>query len=207
VTTEGQGSVTRWIGDLKSGGDSAAQHLWERYFDRLVHLARKKLQGGRHRRGVEDEEDAALSAFNSFCQGVARGRFPLLTDRDDLWRLLVVLTVRKALDQARRQGAEKRGRGKLVGESSLPGADDEDQRGGLDQLAGDEPSPEFAALFAEQYRTLRDGLGDDSLRHVLDLRLEGFSREEIAARLGCAVRTVTRKIDVIRQTWLGGEIS
>src|SRR5262245_51636439 len=92
---EGEGSVTHWIGDLKSGGDSAAQHLWERYFQRLVRLARKKLQSDRRPRTAEDEEDAALSAFDSFCRGVDRGRFPRLTDRDDLWRLLVVLTLRK----------------------------------------------------------------------------------------------------------------
>ena len=60
-------------------------------------------------------------------------------------------------------------------------------------------------MVAEQYRRLRASLGDDSLRQVLDLRLEGFDREEIAARLGCAVRTVTRKLDVIRQTWLESE--
>src|SRR4051794_39017001 len=99
----GEGSVTRWIGDLRSGGDAAAQRLWERYFDRLVHLARNKLRALPRRGAAEDEEDAALSAFDSFCRGVARGQFPRLTDRDDLWRLLVVLTVRKAFDQVERQ--------------------------------------------------------------------------------------------------------
>src|SRR5262245_52985050 len=94
---EPQGSVTHWIGDLKAGGDTAAQHLWERYFGRLVRLARSKLRATS--RTVVDEEDAALSAFDSFCRGAERGRFPDLADRDDLWRLLVVLTVRKAIDQ------------------------------------------------------------------------------------------------------------
>ena len=100
MEAQGEGSVTRWIGELKSGGDFAVQHLWERYFERLVRLARKKLQGTRRPRIVEDEEDAALSAFDSFCRGVDRGRFARLADRDDLWRLLVVLTLRKALDQS-----------------------------------------------------------------------------------------------------------
>jgi hypothetical protein len=44
MSSTGEGAVTRWLGDLKSGGDAAAPHLWERYFDRLVHLARRKLQ-------------------------------------------------------------------------------------------------------------------------------------------------------------------
>ena len=76
---------------------------------------------------------------------------------------------------------------------------------GLDRLVGDEPTPEFAALVADQYRRLRDGLGDDSLRQVLDLRLEGYLQEEIAGRMGCALRTVARKLDVIRETWLRGQ--
>ncbi len=38
MAPEDDGSVTRWIGDLKGDGDSAAKHLWEHYFHRLVHL-------------------------------------------------------------------------------------------------------------------------------------------------------------------------
>ncbi len=97
------GSVTKWIGDLKGGGDSAAQHLWERYFERLVQLARVRLRAARRAGTIEDEEDAALSAFDSFCRGAASGRFPHVADRDDLWRLLVVMTVRKVLAQLQRQ--------------------------------------------------------------------------------------------------------
>ena len=40
---------------------------------------------------------------------------------------------------------------------------------------------------------------------ILDLRLEGYTREEIAEKIGCAVSTVKRKLDVIRQTWLENE--
>ncbi|HKI18968.1 MAG TPA: ECF-type sigma factor [Isosphaeraceae bacterium] len=197
------GSVTAWIGDLKVGGEAAAQKLWERYFDRLVNLARSKLRSTRRAGAAEDEEDAALDAFDSFCRGAAAGRFPRLTDRDDLWRLLVVLTIRKALDQHARRNAAKRGGGKVVGESALKGSTGRADAWGLDLLAGSEPPPELAVMVAEQYRLLRDALGDDSLRQVLDLRLEGFSRHEIAARLGCAEKTVSRRMEIIRRAWLG----
>jgi DNA-directed RNA polymerase specialized sigma24 family protein len=209
MSSEAEGSVTRWIGSLKAGGEAAAQPLWERYFDRLVHLARHQLRGRPRRAAVEDEEDAALSAFDSFCRGAARGRFPQLSDRDDLWRLLVVLTVRKALDQLERHRAAKRGGGRLIGESALigggGGGEAAEAEAALDRLVGPDPTPEFAARVAEQYRRLREALGEDSLRQVLDLRLEGYDRAEIAARLGCAVRTVTRKLEVIRRTWLENE--
>ncbi len=197
------GSVTGWIGDLKAGGDSAAQHLWERYFDRLVHLARARLRAVGRAGAVADEEDAALSAFDSFCRGAVAGRYPQLVERDGLWRFLVVITLRKVMGQVGRQSAQKCGGGQLVGESAVIGGDAAQSRG-LDQIAGDEPSPELAALVVDEYRRLRDGLASDALRQVLDLRLQGYTREEIAERLGCAERTVKRKLDVIRQAWLEG---
>jgi DNA-directed RNA polymerase specialized sigma24 family protein len=196
--------VTRWIGGLEAGGDSAAQHLWERYFQRLVHLARVRLRAARRAGTIEDEEDAALSAFDSFCPGAAAGRFQQLADRDDLWRLLVVITVRKVFGQLERRGARKRGGGRLAGESALIGKDAA-EGGGLDRFAGDEPSPELAAMVIDEYRRLRGGLRTEALRQVLDLRLEGYTREEIAERLGCAERAVKRKLDVIRETWQQGE--
>ena len=87
-----EGSITRWIGGLKAGDEAAAQQLWERYFARMVGLARDKLRAGRRGDMGSDEEDAALSAFDSFCAGATRGQFPALGDRDDLWRLLALIT-------------------------------------------------------------------------------------------------------------------
>src|SRR3954454_10651445 len=74
MSPEDGGSVTRWLGDLKAGDPAAAQKLWERYFTSLVRLAQAKLRSSR--RVAEDEEDAALSAFGSFCASAAEGRFP-----------------------------------------------------------------------------------------------------------------------------------
>src|SRR4051794_22257712 len=99
-------SVTQWVQRLQAGDRAAAQRLWEGYFRRLVGLARKRL-GGMPRRAA-DEEDVALSAFDSFCRGAEQGRFPQLEDRDDLWQVLVLLTARKAADLAQHEGRDKR---------------------------------------------------------------------------------------------------
>ncbi|QEH33566.1 ECF sigma factor [Aquisphaera giovannonii] len=206
------GSVTHWLGDLRGGDLAAAQPLWERYFGKLVTLARGKLTRQRHARAEADEEDAALSAFNSFCAGVAGGRFPNLADREDLWRLLMTITVRKAYAQIQRQRRLKRGAGKVVEEAMLRGAGgDAAEAGaglnGLDILAGEEPSPELAAMVAEECGRLLDALGDDALREVAIRRMEGYTSDEIAAHLGCARRTVARRLDLIRKTWLAvGEV-
>ena len=194
------GSVTHWLGALKGGDAAAAQRLWERYFDRLVRLARAKL--GAMPRGAADEEDVALSAFHSFCQGAARGRFPRLDDRDNLWRLLVTITARKALDQVRRQARQKRGGGRVLVGSAQAGGEDDTDGAGLDQVVGQEPTPQFAAMVADECRRLLAALGDETLRRVALLRMEGCSDEEIAARVDCSLRTVSRKLALIRKAWL-----
>src|SRR5258708_22757005 len=101
------GSVSQWLGLLKAGDAEAAQKLWERFYARLVNLARTKLRG--LPRGQADEEDLALSAFDQFCRAAQQGQFPQLEDRGDLWEVLALLTERKALDHRRRERRQERG--------------------------------------------------------------------------------------------------
>jgi DNA-directed RNA polymerase specialized sigma24 family protein len=134
---------------------------------------------------------------------VAQGRFARLDDRDDLWRLLATLTARKALNQAQHQRCQKRGGGRVRDEGALHGPDA--SSGGLDHVAGPMPTPEFAAMMVEECTRLLGVLGDESTRQVALLRMEGYSGEEIAERLGCNRRTVTRRLELIRQKWRGGD--
>jgi DNA-directed RNA polymerase specialized sigma24 family protein len=197
---QSEGSITHWIGQLKAGDQAAAQDLWERYFKRLVGLARKKLEGTPRR--AADEEDVALSAFDSFCRGVERGRFPKLQDRDDLWPLLVVITARKACDLAQHERREKRAGAILF--SDLPGADGLSSFASdpaVQQIIGTEPTPAFAAQIADECRRLLDLLPDAELRSVAIWKMEGYTNDEIAARLQCVPRTVERKLRVIRSVW------
>lgn len=201
MTDEEQGSISRWIGNLKAGDVAAVQPLWERYFERLVRLARRRLQSARRPGAHEDEEDAALSAFDSFCAGATRGRFPQLSDRQDLWRLLVVITARKAGAQLERLHAQKRGGDRITVAFNAHGRRETEGFPELELVVGREPTPEFAAMVAEEYCKLLDRLDDEGLRQVALWRMEGYSNDEIAERLGCARRTVARRLDLIRKMW------
>ena len=77
------GSITQYIGGLREGDNIATQEVWNRYFRRLIGLARNRLRDAPKR--MADEEDVVVSAFESFYRGVEDGRFPKLDDRDDLW--------------------------------------------------------------------------------------------------------------------------
>jgi len=184
-----EGSISRWLGRLRGGDLQAAAALWQRYFETLVAVARAKLKDAP--RGPADEEDVALSAFASLCRGVAADRFPLLLDRDGLWRLLVVLTARKAAHLKRDAGRQKRGGKPAAGGEQID----------LDALLDAGPTPAFAAEMLEDTECLLERLGDAELRAVALWKLEGFSNEEIAERLGCGRRSVGRKLRVIRALW------
>ncbi len=56
-------------------------------------------------------------------------------------------------------------------------------------------------MLVDELRCRLDVLRDDALRQIALLLLEGSSNEEVAARLGCSVRTVERKRDLIRRAW------
>ena len=188
-------SITRLVRELQGGDDDAARRLWEAYFPRLVLLARGRLRGTP--RAAADEEDVALSAFDSFCRRAERGEFPRLEGRGDLWRLLFLLTVRKATNLGKHAGRQRRGGGRVLALTDLAELD-------LDRALGPEPTPELAAQLAEEYRRRLDGLGDDTLRAVALWKLEGYTNAEIAARLGCVEQTVERKLRSIRILWREG---
>jgi DNA-directed RNA polymerase specialized sigma24 family protein len=195
-----EGSVSRWLEGLKDGDDAAVALLWERYCDRLVRLARQKLRNTGRR--VADEEDVALSAFYSLCLGARGGCFPALADRDGLWGLLVFITAQKAADWIAYARRKKRGGGKVRGESAFPGGPGASHEGGIDRVLSQSPGPATLNVWAEEYGRLLDRLGDETLRQVAELKVQGHTVEEIAERLGLARRTVHRKINLIRKIWL-----
>jgi DNA-directed RNA polymerase specialized sigma24 family protein len=193
-------SVTHWIGQLKAGDPAAAQRLWERYFQRLVGLARKKLRDA-PRLGA-DEEDVALSAFDSFCRGAEQGRFPRLGDRDDLWRVLVTLAARKAFHLVRDQLRLKRGGGAVLDEAAIRSPEDAaGEEAGIERILGREPTPEFAAQVAEECQRLLQSLGDDELRTIAVWKMEGDTVPQIADKLQRAPSTIERKLRLIRTLW------
>ena len=94
-------SVTRLIHAVQEDRASAVGPLLAVYFDRLVQLARRRLQD---LPGMANyDEDLALRSFYSVYRRLRDTDRPLqLSGRDDLWRLLAARTILRAIDMLRR---------------------------------------------------------------------------------------------------------
>jgi DNA-directed RNA polymerase specialized sigma24 family protein len=197
-----QGSVTRLIIDLRceepAVREVAARLVWGRYFRELLVLARNHLSA--RIRCREDEEDVLQSMYKSFCVRQRRGDFDL-ANRDELWNLLVRITLRKARNAANRH---RQGRRDVRRETRKSGAEDSHANGTgtvLDQIDFDGPTPAEAALLNEALERRMKLLSEAPLRQIAHWKLEGYTNAEIAAELRCTQRTVERKLERIRFYW------
>jgi len=184
--------ISHWIKQIKDGDSIAANRIWKLYFDRLVRSVGQRLYG--QNRAVSDEEDIALSVFDSFYAAAEKGRFPDLSDRDDLWRLLLTMSARKIIDKRRHDQRQRRGGNVVV--HSLEG-DAEDSV--IIDAIGSEPSPEMVLMMQESVEQLFSHLGVGQLQDLAGAKLEGYSNAEIATRLGCSERTIERRLHLIRE--------
>jgi DNA-directed RNA polymerase specialized sigma24 family protein len=182
-------SITRWLDALRTGDAVAGRAVWERFLERMLAVARRRLAGASRR--VSDEEDAVVVAFERFLHGVRQDRFPRLRDRDDLWAILFTLTERAAANQQRDQNRDKRGGGDVRGDSALEG---------IEAVAAG-PTPADEVSMQENMARLIAGLEDEELRQIALARMEGYPNAEIAGQIGRAEVTVERRLRLIRATW------
>lgn len=180
------GSVSQWIQQVKAGEESAAANLWNRYQPQLLDIARRKLNGGKG--GPADEEDVVLDALASFFHRTKGGRFPDLQDRESLWKLLVTITNRKAINQIAHDNRQKRGAGKTTTELNEAGTPQQNP----------DNAPEYAMVVAESLAAMLESLSSDELREIAMAKLEGCSNQEIAERIDYSVPTVERRLRLIR---------
>ena len=176
-------SVTMWINAVRQGDASAAEHLWRRYFQQLMAQARVRMTNVD--RSGYDEEDAAISTFHILCSKLQEGHYASLSDRDELWQLMLTVLIRKVGRRVKYQQASKRSSARtgqvVFSVDELPAA------------TSDEISEECFELIAL--------LNDSNLEQVALLKFEGYTNEEIAAKLNRTRRTIQRMLNLIRSLW------
>ena len=198
-------SITRWLFALRRGDSDAAHRLWGRYFKQLLRLARRNL-GQRTRVTAFDEEDVAASVLGECFIKLQQGGHRNVENRDELWQLLVVITIRKSTTLVRREKTLKRGSGRVALESEIgdPG------RFCLDDLIADRAAAHLSDFLSQQCRSLIESLDDPDLERIALWKLAGHTNDEIALKQNCTRVTVQRKLRLIRKIWnaeTGGLVS
>jgi RNA polymerase sigma-70 factor (ECF subfamily) len=175
------------MGRLRAGDEAAAREVFRRFAGRLIGLAHGRLDP--LVRAKVDAEDVVQSAFKSFFLGQAAGRFDL-GDWDDVWGLLVCITLRKCGRAVRRFHVACRD---VRREAADVGA------GGVawDALAA-EPTPAEAAMLAETVEQFLAALAPRE-RRIFELRLQGCTIPEISAAVGRTEHTVEGVLRKVRK--------
>jgi DNA-directed RNA polymerase specialized sigma24 family protein len=192
-------SVSQLITGLQQGDADAAQRLWDRYFEELVKFARARL--GASPRQAKDEEDVALSVFDSFCRGAKAGRLADLKDRHELWWTLLAITQRKVVDQFRVNNRQKHGTMLVKPETDVGCNGKTGDKFELDLILDETPSPDLLLQLDDEWQRLLALLRDDTLRQIACWRIEGYSLLEISRKLHILPRAVGRKLSLIRSKW------
>lgn len=176
------GSITVLYQQWRQGNADSISQLMARFWPRLLALANSTLRGRVQR--MADAEDALQSAMLSFWERVDGGGFDNEMDRDDLWNVLGLITVRKAIKLQEREGAQKRGGGRVVTGIPLENSPQKHSEDGVDLVC------------AELLEML-----DPELQAFALLRLTGYKNREIAEQFDCTERKVERKLQLVRAVW------
>jgi RNA polymerase sigma-70 factor (ECF subfamily) len=178
--------VARW----RQGDQQAAAELFHRYASRLIALARSRLPAQLSPR--VDAEDVVQSVYRSFFAATSAGQYDV-DQGSDLWRLLVAITLHKLHHQIRHHGTGKRAAVRDRGFGS------EDSFFGLQgPVPTQEPSPLEALALADELEQVMRRLKPLD-RRILELRLQGYTIEEVAAATERSERRVYRILEQIKQ--------
>lgn len=192
-------STSDLIERLRRGDEDAMRQVFDLFSSRLVRRAAQELQG--RPRGARDEEDIAQSTMRSFWVALQEGRLGTLDDPQSLERVLMKMVARKAIDWLRSEGADKRGGGKVRGDSAFPRSTAMDDSDGSVQIPGDSSTPSARLAADEWWQHVFDLLPDDDCRRIVREKLDGATNREIAQRLGFSLRMVERRLQLVRKIW------
>ncbi len=177
-----QGSFTTCMEQMRKGDSLAETIVYDRYFRRLMGLARSHMKSSFSSK--LDPDDVVQSVFHSFFQRNAAGLFSY-EDWDSLWALLARITIRKCCRQAEALSTAKRDIDRETRLAEL-------------EIVSREPTPEQASILADLLQHLFAGLTGPQ-REVLAYKLEYLSNEEISERIGRTERSVYRALATVRK--------
>jgi DNA-directed RNA polymerase specialized sigma24 family protein len=176
---------------LRRRDNAAAAQVFDRFAERLVALARSRLDARLRQR--LDPEDVLQSVLRTFFVRLADGQFSL-RDWDSLWGLLVCITVRKCAKAHERNTAAGRD---VYRETALAAAGGTESGPSWDFLDRG-PGPSEGALLDEAIEEALREFNEGEIQIVL-LSLQGETPAAVKERGRCSLSKVYRVLDRFRQ--------
>lgn len=171
---------------VRNGEQAAATDLYVRYSERLLRIAKKQTSAKLASRF--DPEDVVQSVFRSFFRRVSEGGYDV-PPGEELWRLLLVLSLNKVRALAKHHRAIKRSVDTTVNSAETDEL--------IAKCAVPDPQPRKILELV-----IEDILGKmpEAQRQIVEQRIQGSSVVEIAANTNRSRRTVERIIKKFRDT-------
>ena len=180
---EEQALIDLW----RHGDQNAARQIVERYFDRMLMLARRRISQRLASR--VDPEDIVQSVFRTFFVRLKDGQF-VFQDQDDLCKLLMRITLHKTLRQVAFHKAAKR-------DPTLETNQGQAHQEQLLTILDREPNAEATVTFLDQLEHFLDRLEPET-RQIIEMRLQGYTNDEISQQLGIYDRKIRRAVERVR---------
>jgi len=191
-SVEDTGSVSNWLKELKTGDQNAVEAIWNRYYQRVVEFAIRKMKINPDR--AIDGEDIAQLTMHRFCLNATSGNYPDLDDRQQLWDILVVYTLNRIRKHLRECNRTKRsGMHRVVFEFKRS------------QVLQDLRSPEAPTIMADMVQSWLDRLDREDpsgqLKQIAIWSMEDISGSEIARIMKKRKSAILQQIRLIRLLW------
>jgi RNA polymerase sigma-70 factor, ECF subfamily len=180
---EEQALIDMW----RRGDQNAARQIVERYFDRMLMLARRRISQRLASR--VDPEDIVQSVFRTFFVRLKDGQF-VFQDQDDLCKLLMRITLHKTLRQVAFHKAAKR-------DPTMETNQGQAHQEQLLTILDKEPNAEATVTFLDQLEHFLDRLEPET-RQIIEMRLQGYTNDEISQQLGIYDRKIRRAVERVR---------
>lgn len=168
---------------LDDGDSIAMRQLFDQYAEQLVRLAGENIHPALVKRF--DGEDVVQSVFRSFFRRQQEGKLRI-EHSQQLWKLLVTITLCKTRSQARRHTAKRR--------------DVQEELGPLSDLQFPDrrASHEDVIALWEEIDVSMQGLPDRAAE-IVSCRLTGKGKTEIAQELNLSRQTIHRILNLVEE--------
>jgi DNA-directed RNA polymerase specialized sigma24 family protein len=189
------GSVSGWIAMIRQGKSEAMEPLVKRYFERLSKFADRRLRSGQN---VSDAgEDVANLVIQNVTSAIQDGQYPALTDRNDLWLVLMIAAQRRVIDCKRNESFKEDHHTSIRNLTDLM----ESMNLDLDEYLGEEDDQQRGLELVDFWEEMIKKLPEEIMRTVASHKLQGLGNREIARKMIMTPKRIDRIVHKIRDRW------